>query len=149
MIPDFDSWGNLPPGAHTATWPEFVERFGYTAHRQKLMDGLRRAIPLLRYAGCTAVYVDGSFITEKSVPQDFDAVWETVGVDLERLQTLEPVFFQFEDKRAAQKAKFGGEFFPSTIAAGPSGRTFLEFFQMDRNGNEKGIIRIDIKEFDP
>ena len=28
-IPDFDHRGLLPPGVHTANWPEVVARFGW------------------------------------------------------------------------------------------------------------------------
>ncbi|MBX3177958.1 MAG: hypothetical protein KF886_11390 [Candidatus Hydrogenedentes bacterium] len=146
MVPDFDSRGNLPPGVHSATWTEFIERFGYTAHRRTLIDGIRSAILPLRAAGCSTIYINGSFVTDKAAPLDFDAAWATEGVDLERLLALVPVFFRFENKRAAQKAKFGGEFFPSTTTAGPAGRTFLEFFQIDRGGRAKGIVRINLED---
>ena len=146
MIPDFDLNGNLPPGLHAADWAAFVERFGYTAERRRLIEGLQAAAVLLFAAGCAVIYVDGSFVTAKLSPQDFDAVWETDGVNLQALKSAEPVFFQFESKRATQKAKFGGEFFPSGIQAGPSGKTFLEFFQIDREGNPKGLVRLNLKD---
>lgn len=146
MIPAFDSHGNLPPGLHSATWIEFADAFGFNAHRRMLANGLNHAIPILSSVGCFAIYIDGSFVTEKPLPQDFDVIWETEGVDLQLLRALEPLFFVFENKRAAQKTKYGGEFFPSGIGAGPSGKTFLEFFQMDRMGRPKGLICIDIKE---
>lgn len=149
MIPDFDNRGNLPPGRHPAEWTAFVERFGHTAERRRLINGLQSAILPLSGAGCRVLYVDGSFVTAKLSPQDFDVVWETEGVDLQTLMCSEPVFFRFASRRAAQKAKFGGEFFPSGIEAGPSGKTFLEFFQTDRMGNPKGLVRLDIKDMKP
>ena len=89
--------------------------------------------------------MDGSFVTTKTVPNDFDVAWDPAGVDLLRLKILEPVFFDFANARAAQKAKFFGEFFPSSINADPAGNTFLEFFQIDKHtGNQKGIIALDL-----
>ncbi len=128
MIPDFDNLGNLLPGLHPAEWIAFVERFGHTAERRRLIDGLHSAILPLSGAGCRVLYVDGSFVTAKLSPQDFDVVWETEGVDLQALMSSEPVFFRFEGRRAAQKAKFGGEFFPSGIEAGPSGKNVSRIF---------------------
>ena len=43
---------------------------------------------------------------------------------------MDPVFRDFDNERAAQKAKYGGEFFPSSFKADAVGRTFLEFFQL-------------------
>jgi hypothetical protein len=65
-------------------------------------------------------------------------------VDGER---LDPVLLDFTDRRAAQKAKYGGELFPSLAFADPAGNTFLEFFQIDKStGKAKGIIAIDLKK---
>lgn len=145
MIPTFDSDGNLPAGIHLVGWDVFSSAFGNSAHRQKLISGLSNAMAFLRTVGCKRLYVDGSFVTTKSVPNDYDVAWDPAGVDLKRLQALEPVFFEFANARAAQKAKFFGEFFPSSLPADPAGSTFLEFFQIDKHtGNQKGIIALDL-----
>jgi hypothetical protein len=68
------------------------------------------------------------------------------GVDLNLLQRLEPILFDFTSGRAAQKAKFLGELFPAEMQEGISGRTFLNFFQTDRNtGQPKGIVHISLR----
>jgi hypothetical protein len=145
VLPTFDDRGNLPAGVHVATWDEVASRFGTTPHRRRLLDGLKAAVDHLRTAGCRRVYLDGSFVTDKAVPGDFDAAWEPEGVDLDRLEQIEPVFFDFTDRRAAQKEKYLGEFFPSSARADPIGNTFLEFFQIDkRSGEAKGIIALDL-----
>lgn len=142
MIPSFDQRGNLPPGIHSATWNEIVERFGITERREQLLQGLRHAIDSLYRAGCSRVYVDGSFVTDKEAPGDFDACWEAGSVDP---GLLDPVLLDFGGRRAAQKANFGGELFPAQLAAEPGGKTFLDFFQRDRStGERKGIIALDL-----
>lgn len=89
------------------------------------------------------VYVDGSFVTAEPQPRDFDACWDISGVDP---NLLDPVFFDFDNHRAAQKARFLGEFFPAQLHEGGSGRTFLEFFQTDRDsGDAKGIVAIELR----
>jgi hypothetical protein len=60
------------------------------------------------------------------------------------LKSLEPLLLDFKNKRAAQKAKYGGELFPASHTADRQGKTFLEFFQQDRDGNPKGIIQINL-----
>lgn len=145
MIPAFDVDGNLPIGIHLVRWDQFSATFGSSPQRIRLLSGLEAAIVSLRDAGCKRLYVDGSFVTTKVVPNDYDVAWEPAGVDLQRLKLIEPVFFDFRNFRAAQKAKYFGEFFPSSAAADPVGNTFLEFFQIDKNtGSAKGIVALDL-----
>jgi hypothetical protein len=40
--------------------------------RRTLLAGLREALGALREAGCRTVYLDGSFVTAKEAPEDFD-----------------------------------------------------------------------------
>ena len=143
MIPSFDRTGNLPPGIHPATWRELVARFGGTAHRLNLLEGLQRALESLRKAGCKRVYIDGSFVTRKAEPEDFDGCWEVNGVDPDK---LDPVLLKFANRRAEQKAKYRGELFLADTEADPAGTRFIDFFQQDKDGNAKGIIAIDLKE---
>ena len=143
VIPSFDERGNLPPGIHPATWDEIVERYATNERREQLIDGLRAAINSLHAAGCSRVYLDGSFVTDKDEPGDFDACWEAGSVDP---ASLDLVLLDFCDRRTAQKTKFGGELFPAQLAAEPGGTTFLEFFRRDRLTREpKGIIAIDLQ----
>ena len=46
--------------------------------------------------------------------------------------------------KAAQKARFGGEFFIAESAADPHGTRFLEFFQHTRDGTPKGIVALTL-----
>jgi hypothetical protein len=141
MIPAFERrTGNLPAGVHSASWDEFQARFGATPYRRSLVDGLLLALEPLYLAGCQGVYVDGSFVTAKPVPGDFDACWDSTGVDLLMLQRLEPAFSDLTPPRTAQKQRFKGEFFPAAMPADTFGRSFLEFFQFYRQSRPKGIV---------
>jgi hypothetical protein len=144
MIPGFDKDGNLPPGEHECLWDEFAARFGQTAHRRQLLAGLKAALDSLKGAGCTRAYVDGSFVTAKDAPGDFDGCWEVTGVDPTR---LDPILLTFGSGRLAQKIKYKGEMFPAQcVADGVSGRMFLEFFQIAKDtGKAKGIIALDLR----
>jgi hypothetical protein len=144
QIPQFSANGTLPAGIHLATFSEVEAKLGFNKRRQTLLKGLKQACEILKLAGCQRIYLNGSFSTNKPYPNDFDLCWDDQGVDLITLQKLEPIFFNFSNKRAAQKAKYGGEFFPANAQADEKGRTYLEFFQQDREGNPKGIIAIDL-----
>ena len=110
MIPLFDADGKLPPGVHFCTWEEFAGRFGTTQHRLNLIAGLKIAMAQLRSAGCLTVYIDGSFVTHKLVPGDFDACWEANGVDMKQLQAIAPALLKFDAKRLLKKLYMGESF---------------------------------------
>ena len=140
MIPPLDSDGLLPPGIHWSGWDELNDRFGATPWRRRLTAGLRAALENLASAGCRVVYVNGSFVTSKDFPNDYDACWEETGVDP---TALDPVLLTFDPGRATQKAKYMGELFPESSIVDADGFSFREFFQTDKNtGRPKGIVAI-------
>ena len=48
------------------------------------------------------MYIDGSFVTVKLEPRDYDACWDIDGVNVE---ALDSVFLDFSKGRRAQKRK--------------------------------------------
>ena len=141
MIPAFDTaTGYLPPGVHSALWAEVAPRFSMNSHRDRLVTGLYAALTNLAGAGCRSVLLDGSFVSERALPQDFDGAWEPRGVDPGK---LDPVLLDFSNARVAMKTKYGGELFPASAAAAP-GVLYRSFFLKDRNGLSKGIVEIDL-----
>jgi hypothetical protein len=143
VIPPLDPvTGRLPPGEHEGSWEEVVERFGWNEHRRRLLDGLADGMGALARAGCERAWLNGSFVTSKDEPADFDVCWDPTAVDLDR---LDPVFLDVSSGRAVQKRRFGGEFLPNVIEA-ESGLAFADFFQNDRETGKKGIVVLWIKE---
>lgn len=142
MIPAFTEDGCLPPGIHLAMWFEFALRYGTNDHRKRLLQGMRGALQNLKQAGCPGVFIDGSFVTSKAYPNDYDGCWDATGVDP---TLLDPVLLDFTNERAAQKAKYGGELFVAQGVERASGRTWVEFFQFDQDDNPKGIVAIDLR----
>lgn len=147
MIPDYidlvgSPWPILPAGIHVSTLAEVEARFASNPKRRMQFSGFLAALTNLRRAGCRRAFLDGSFVTAKPRPGDFDACWDPAGVDI---ALLDPVLLTFENNRAAQKAKYLGEMFPSTIPADAVGTIFVEFFQVDRfTGTRKGVVVIDL-----
>ncbi len=143
MIPDFVNvsasapWPVLPPGIHDATLEEVAARFATTPHRTWLFGGFARVVEALRRAGCSTIFLDGSFITAKPHPGDFDGLWDLNGVDPNQ---LDPVLLDFDNMRAAQKAKYFGEMFLMQLPHQPG---LLPFFQKDKFSDApKGVVRI-------
>lgn len=146
MIPDLTSisgspWDVLPVGQHPATFAEVASRFAFNPYRRALFHGLVEAGVNLQLAGCKRVFLDGSFVSAKPQPGDYDGCWDPSGVDIKK---LDPVFLNFENKRKAQKEKFKGEWFPAGLLNAPR-QTFVELFQVDRfTGKPKGILIVDL-----
>jgi hypothetical protein len=143
VIPPFLPSGLLPKGIHPAEWADIESVFGTNARRRHLLEGLEAGLKALHKAGCTLAYLDGSFVTAKPDPGDFDVCYESSTMDF---GLLDPVLKDFSNRRAAQKQKYGGEFFESEAEAIPDGTLYLDFFQMPKDGKAKGIIAIDLNE---
>ena len=142
MMPPTDhQTGYLPPGVHDADWDEVARRFGGNHVRDALLAGLLEACRNLAEAGCTELLLDGSFVTAKSEPGDYDGTWETRGVSEKR---LDPVFLGDEKGFAAVRAKYLGDLFPASGAVQP-GVPFRDFFQTDRDGVEKGVVLLNLR----
>ncbi|HVC82238.1 MAG TPA: hypothetical protein VNL35_17240 [Chloroflexota bacterium] len=88
-------------------------------------------------AGCTRIYLGGSFVTAKTEPGDWDGCYEAAGVDFLRLE-----------KVIAQKNKFMmGAFFSGEIydanAQTITDEPFRLFLQRNRAGNLVGVVALD------
>lgn len=93
---------------------------------------------ILSKAGCVVLYVDGSFVTGKPHPNDFDVCWDPAGV---RSIDLPAVLLDTRNRRG-QKSIFRGDVVPMD---NPGGGTFLDLFQVDKeSGLRKGIIGIKL-----
>ncbi len=99
-------------------------------------------LPLGVHSGCPGVYLDGSFVTSKEIPNDYDVCWDTAGVDQGK---LDPVLVDEKFPRMKQKLKFGGEFFANNPWGG-----WVIFFQQVKepiSRDRKGIVRIGLRDF--
>lgn len=133
----------LPPGEHPATWQEILVLCGGTPHRELLLTGLLDASLALAHAGCSRMWLDGSFATTSPTPNDYDACWDPIGVDP---ALLDPVLLDFTVLgRSRAKAKYRGDLFPNILELG-SGLAFVEFFQRTRDGDAKGVVQFNPQE---
>jgi hypothetical protein len=140
VIPPFTPAGLLPIGIHRATAHEVIQRFGWTAERRRLLVAIGRAAQALQIAGCLRFWIDGSFVTAKPDPRDWDGCWDPLGVSPLR---LDPVLQDFSaDGRERMRIKYLCDLVPSTFIEKRSSSTFLEYFQMDKLGRPKGVVEV-------
>jgi hypothetical protein len=139
MIPAFNANRNLPSGIHIATMEEFTARFAYNLKRKELLKKLMQFINHIKTIGCTAIYIDGSYVTNKLLPGDIDICWENTGIDLRLAFQKMPIL----ENPTAIKIIYGFDVFPANIMEKSSGRLFIDFFQRDKLTDlPKGIIKI-------
>lgn len=142
MIPELTRLGILPPGVHGTTWSELSQRFGNNGQRKSILAGIRQAATVLTKAGCRRLWIDGSFVSSKAKPKDWDGCWDPFGV---ASSLLDPDFLDFSKAgRARMKTKYMADLFPASLPEGNTGLAFLNFFQQDRSGDPKGLVTLDL-----
>lgn len=147
-IPNLASNGELPPGVHEASLEELEQMFGSSNDRRKLlMKGLYGAVDVLKVGGVGKIFIDGSFTTDKEDPNDIDGCWSNENADPDKLdkrfwdwKDIE----EFEANRDQLKKEFGVDFFMAEDTEGISMKPFPDFFQVNRDGEPKGIVQIKI-----
>lgn len=138
MIPDFDTNGNLAPGIWTATIEEVEARYATNPHRIKLFQAFKQVLEMLRAAKCREVHLNGSFICNSAEPQDYDMCYEWR--DMQPTSEFRALLKGTLDER---KDKHLGDIF-IRMPVPPYIEDYVEFWQADRDGNAKGIVRIEL-----
>ena len=141
MIPELTREGLLPPGVHEATLGEVRRRFGVqNPIREHLMKGLESVAAMARRIGVRVIYLNGSFVTDKKDPKDWDAVVVApVGTNCASAAVLRLV------DRPRVKKQFGGDLFMIMEDDGELLNHYMnEVFVKDRLGRPKGLLRIPL-----
>ena len=142
MIPELNENGLLPPGIHECTIIEVQTKFAYNNRRREIFSGLLLLIKDLKTIFSTAVYLDGSFVTSKVLPNDIDVCWdEGTGTKYQYEFVQMPILFN----RDQAKLKYKADVFPANFMESGSQILFIDFFQEDKTtGERKGILKINI-----
>jgi hypothetical protein len=147
MILQFTDEGLLPSGVHETDLEELKEKMGWNRKRRELLEGLEEVLELMASCGVVRVYLDGSFVTGKDRPNDIDGCYDLAeDVTAEDLGRLAPIFPPNPEGRAEAKRRFGVDLFPSAATELGSGQPFLRFFQTDREGCERGVLSVELRE---
>jgi hypothetical protein len=135
------------PGMHDVAETDldnhFLRAFAASQTRPTLIAGLRVFIASLRRVGIAfEIWLDGSFCTNKTNPNDIDLV---VFADENHLNALDPVKQKYLNgllDRASARAQFGCD-----VLFCPAGdfnmRSYWRgWYGFDRNENPKGIVKL-------
>jgi len=138
-IPSFDRSGLLPAGSYRTTWPEFYRRFGFNQERRDILASLQEVAGHVKNAGGDKIIVGGSLISNKAVPNDFDAAWIERGVD--KLSLPPDISRQLPGVLAAKPLK--GDFYAASTDFDGMG-IWLDVLGKTRSGRDVGVITIDL-----
>jgi hypothetical protein len=144
MIPDFTHSGFLPEGTHIATMDEIKQRFALfdrSDRRIRLFERLEQLVAEARASGIVRhILLGGSFIANKSEPNDFDCILVIAPEIIER--TLLPREYNLVSRHVARRL-YGGDVVP-VLNGSAAHAEYLEFFQHARDGQRVGVLEIEL-----
>jgi hypothetical protein len=141
-LPSLAKGGELPQGVHLASLREVLERFGVGSTQRKAVAlRLERIYRAARASGHLARFVVfGSFVTNKPEPNDVDVFLLMEDTfDAAKLEGETRLLF---DHAAAQAAFGASVFWLRRLAAWGGEATVIEYWQVKRGGDRRGIIEI-------
>ena len=96
---------------------------------------------MIKRAGGSKIYVDGSFVTGKKIPGDWDGCYCNCEIDQ---SLLDPIILEYN--RIKIKNKYMCDIFADDCIETSSGVLFVDFFQEIRGDSmKKGIILLDVE----
>ena len=105
---------------------------------------MKKLIAHLKEVQCQNLFVNGSFVANKEKPNDYDACWDMQGT---KFELVDPVLWGADDDgKKKMQEKYGGDIRPDICSPIETECTYLEFFQLDRDGDPKGIVQLSLAE---
>lgn len=125
---------------HNTSLSEIRTVLGFSAHRNKLIDGLEEFMQVWSNSGFVSYsIIDGSFVTSKPEPADIDIILvpNSEALFSERFNRLAR---SHSYDRDFTKSEFGCEAFLTSGQDNLDG--WLAFFGRDRQGRVRGLLRL-------
>ncbi len=144
MLPAFNQEGNFPEGIHSATEDEVFERFAtLSARRQWLGEQLRSLLALAKSTGQLArVFLWGSFVTSKEVPNDLDVVL-VMGAEFAIEAVPSPAHVVFDHVQA--RLRFQADVFWTEASIGTQVlHLWLDTYQTGKDFTRRGIVEVRV-----
>lgn len=161
MIPDFDENGNLPQGLIESNLNEFKNRFvndfnGSTTRNEIFNGYIRFCNKFISNNIASKQWINGSFTTEKTNPNDLDFVTHLDGVKIDELDVGQQntLLEIFDNKKAKSECKCDVYFiiqYPEDLSDlfkhyKNREEYWLKQFGHDRNEYPKGIVEFDLSD---
>lgn len=143
-LPEFNEFGDLPEGRHSATLEELIARFGSgTAQRAEVTTRLRRIYRLAVQTGqLDRLVVFGSYVTDASEPNDVDVVL-VMRNEFRSENCPAEAALLFDHKRANDELGASVFWIRPEMLLGEPLEEFVAFWQTTRGGRRRGIVEIE------
>lgn len=142
MLPAFNSDGNLPEGIHLATEDEVFARFATpSARRRWLGEQLQRLLTLAKSTRQLArVFLWGSFVTSKEVPNDLDVLL-VMSTEFTVEALTAPAHVLFDHVQA--RLRFQADVFWTKASLDPQVlHLWLDTYQTGKDFTRRGIVEV-------
>jgi len=136
----FNSSGNLHKTVEL-TLDEFEQHFGKTALRREKIRNALVFFEIFGACGCSAVYIGGSFVSTKKNPEDIDLCFDLRNVDYKKLEKVFPDFFDFNKLGVIRR-----NLKCHILHFDDIDLQYLQMLEMDLDGYQKGLVKINLKE---
>ncbi len=145
-LPAFREDGWLPEGHCAATWQEVALRFGGepNSRRSLILSSLLQWRDAVRDKGIAGlVILDGSFVSSKEAPGDFDLVF-SCDEATELLLRTDLEARKLTDYQACRRLGFLGDVFalPASLFIFSPLLGGLDMFDLDRQRKPKGVVEV-------
>jgi hypothetical protein len=140
-LPEFNEFGDLPEGVHVVSLAEIITRFGSgSSLREAVTDRLQRIYELaIGTGGLDRFIVFGSYVSDKSAPNDVDVI-QVMQDDIHHKACTPEALALFDHNRAA--SELGASIFwvrPGMLLGEPLDH-FIAHWQVKRDGRKRGIV---------
>ena len=142
-LPEFNQFGDLPPGVYQTSIKEVVERFSVDSGRRGIVT--QKLLHIYDLAKRTAYLqhfvIFGSYITNKPYPNDVDVILVMdEGFSLDKCPSESLALF---DHPIAQ-ARYGASIFwmRSNTLISETVDEFIAYWQIKRDGTQRGIVDV-------
>jgi hypothetical protein len=121
---------------------QFQQHFGFNEERGKKVINLFQVANKFKKIGCNKLFVFGSFATQKEFPNDIDVCFDIVNLNEETIEENDSLFDKYERRRIHKYFQVHIAFFK----VNNNDEELKRFMKKDRDGNQRGIIEIDLKD---
>jgi len=138
MIPQFNRRGYLPAGIHPAHEDEVFSRFcSGNPRREELGINLRKFLQFARSCGIARFLLDGSFVTDKTEPADYDCI-----IVVPSTFDEDDIYADLLSSPREMKKSYSADAYVVNESDGKLLDWWIDFFGTDRSGYSKGIVEV-------
>jgi len=126
----------------TLSSQQFQKLFGFNEERNKKITNLFFVANRFKKVGCNKLFVFGSFASQKEFPNDIDICFDIEDLNKEVIEENNSLFDKYERRRIHKYFQIHIAFFKID----DNDEELKRFMKTDREGNQRGIVEIDLKD---